>query len=142
MLHAPPRGFLLVARLYPEESVGDCSWLPTGQESRLIATASISFHPDTRETFLSAKPPDEDAYLANIAVDPSFRRRGVARHMLESCELLAIQQGFRCIYLHVRLGDSAALQLYTTAGYTVTHEDSWLVKLQGRTPTSLLRKMM
>ena len=140
MLNAPPRGVLLVGRLYPLDSEDECPWLPPGQKSRLIATASISFHPDTRESFLSAKPPDEDAYLANIGVDPSFRRHGVARKMLECCEKLAQDQSCSSIYLHVRLGDIGPLNLYTSAGYSVVYEDSWLLKLRGRTPTALMCK--
>jgi ribosomal protein S18 acetylase RimI-like enzyme len=139
MLASPPRGALLVARLRPADPSAT-SWLRPDQSSRLVATASISLHPDTRESFLSLKPPEEDAYLANIAVDPSFRRKGIARAMLHACEQVAVARGFQRLYLHVRLGDDAARALYETSGYAEVLADSWLVKLRGITPTALLCK--
>lgn len=48
--------------------------LPAGQDSRLAATVALSFSRDTREEFPTLQPPDEGAYLSNMAVDPSFRR--------------------------------------------------------------------
>ncbi len=143
----PPKGVFLVGRLHPHNSdtnteteTAETSWLPQGQTSRLIATASISFHPDSRETFQSLQPPDNDAYLCNIAVDPKFRRQGIARQMLRACEEIAAAQGYTRFYLHVRLGDDAARSLYETSGYTVVDEDSILVKLRGRTPICLMLK--
>lgn len=149
-----PKGIFLVGRLHPllaatnstdtstapEEQNALPAWLPEGQVSRLIATASISFHPDSRETFQSLQPPDSDAYLCNIAVDPKFRRRGIARKMLAACEALAAKQGYKRFYLHVRLGDTAARSLYETSGYVVVEEESFLVKLTGRTPVCLMVK--
>jgi ribosomal protein S18 acetylase RimI-like enzyme len=152
MLIMSPKGVFLVGRLHPTttESTTESttpatpaeavSWLPEGQTSRLIATASISFHPDSRENFKSLQPPDRDAYLCNIAVDPKFRRQGIARQMLGACESLAALQGYKRFYLHVRLGDDAARLLYETSGYTVVDEDSFLVKLTGRTPVCLMVK--
>ena len=139
MLDSPPRGALLVGRLFPE-TPSNVDWLRPNTDSRLIATAAISFDPISRDSFLSLKPPDNEAYLCNIAVDPNFRRQGVARKMLAVCEALAKQRGFGKFYLHVRLGDEAARTLYDSSGYTEVDADSWLVKLRGRTPTALLVK--
>lgn len=140
MLTMSPKGIFLVGRLHPTKTTAATtapsavSWLPEGKTSRLIATASISFHPDSRETFQTLQPPDNDAYLCNIAVDPKFRRQGIARQMLASCETLAAQRGYKRFYLHVRLGDVSARSLYETSGYVVVDEESFLVKLTGRTP--------
>jgi ribosomal protein S18 acetylase RimI-like enzyme len=136
----PPKGVFLVGRLQPLENPTQTFFLPEGQTSRLIATASISFHPDSRETFQSLQPPDNDAYLCNIAVDPKFRRQGVARSVLNASESLAAKLGYPRFYLHVRLGDDAARSLYESSGYTVVDEDSFLVKLRGRTPVCLMVK--
>lgn len=144
MLTSPPKGVFLAGRLHPlknDDTEAEAkTWLPQGQTSRLIATASISFHPDSRETFQSLQPPDSDAYLCNIAVDPKFRRQGIARKMLAACEALAAAQGYKRFYLHVRLGDTAARSLYETSGYVVVQEESILVKLTGRTPICLMVK--
>jgi len=147
MVTMSPKGIFLVGRLHPFTETATAaptatavSWLPEGKTSRLIATASISFHPDSRETFQSLQPPDNDAYLCNIAVDPKFRRQGIARQMLAACEALAAEQGYKRFYLHVRLGDVSARSLYETSGYVVVEEESFLVKLTGRTPVCLMVK--
>lgn len=140
MLSMPPKGVFLVGRLHPDNPATAESWLPPGQTSRLVATASISFHPDSRDTFQTLQPPDADAYLCNIAVDPKFRRRGLARRMLAACEAMAADRGFGRFYLHVRLGDDAARALYETSGYREVDTDTWLLKLRGITPKALLVK--
>ncbi|KAI8109044.1 hypothetical protein M9435_005460 [Picochlorum sp. BPE23] len=142
MLDRMPEGAMLVGKMHPVVADEDPSpsWLPEGQESRIVATASISFCSKSRENFLSLKPPDDDAYLCNIAVDTSFRRMGLAKHMLQCVEHFSQSQGYHTIYLHVRLGDEAAMSLYEQAGYKQVAADSWLVKLQNRTPNALYCK--
>ncbi|GAB4824066.1 hypothetical protein N2152v2_011112 [Parachlorella kessleri] len=136
MLGQPPLGILLVVRLSPT----DASLLPEGQESRLIATVALSFARRTREEFPSLQPPDDAAYLSNMAVDPAFRRQGIARLLLQASEELCAARGFREIYLHARLGDDPAVQLYESAGYALVDKDSFLVKLRGIQPRSLMSK--
>lgn len=79
MLDRMPEGAFLVGRLYPKQMQDGSApdWLPDGQESRVIATAAISFDPKSRENFLSQKPPDDEAYLCNIAVVRVCMRDGI-----------------------------------------------------------------
>lgn len=148
MVNMPPRGVFLVGRLHPSSSPSPASsspppsWLPPKQESRLLATASISFDPISRDTFQTLRPPDHEAYLCNIAVDPKFRRRGIARKMLVACEELTKSRGFRTLYLHVRMGDEGARALYESSGFVEVDSDSWLVKLRGMTPSTLMVKSL
>jgi GNAT superfamily N-acetyltransferase len=109
---------------------------------RVVATASLSFCDTSRESFKSLKPPDDAPYLCNIAVDPAFRRKGIARRMLIHVEDYCREHGWSQVYLHVRLGDDAARSLYDTSGYVEVASDSWLVKLQNRTPNALLCKTL
>ncbi len=109
---------------------------------RVVATASLSFCDTSRESFKSLKPPEDAPYLCNIAVDPSFRRKGIARRMLTHVEDYCRQHGWDQVYLHVRLGDDAARSLYDTSGYKEMASDSWLIKLQNRTPNALLCKQL
>lgn len=163
MLRAPPHAALLVARLFPpatdaatansggggeteqqqqqqQSEVPD--WMPPNQDSRLIATGTLSLHPVARETFETLQPPHQHAYICNIAVDPKFRRQGYARRILAACEDLARECGHTEVYLHVRLADDAAQQLYMSSGYEEVAADAWLVKLRGITPRSLMRKSL
>lgn len=52
----------------------DPALLPPGKDSRLVGTVSLSFDASSREAFASLAPPEDEAYLANMAVDPKFRR--------------------------------------------------------------------
>jgi ribosomal-protein-alanine N-acetyltransferase len=58
--------------------------------------------------------PDELEIL-NIAVDPPFRRRGVARSLIQ--RLLANYRG--TVWLEVRQSNGAARQLYHALGFQV-----------------------
>ena len=52
----------------------DAELLPPGADSRLVGTVALSFARSTREDFPTQQPPDAEAYLSNMAVDPAFRR--------------------------------------------------------------------
>ncbi len=81
-------------------------------------------------------------YLSNMAVDVRLRRQGHARRMLATAEALSAARGFAAIYLHARLTDEAAQELYLSSGYEVVDQDSFLVKLRGITPRALMRKLL
>ena len=59
----------------------------------------------------------EDAELADIAVAPGFRRRGVAREMLARLEELARAAGAERVLLEVRVSNAPAMRLYLDRGY-------------------------
>jgi ribosomal protein S18 acetylase RimI-like enzyme len=166
MLRAPPEGVLLVARLEPLEEGGGggegaadagdadaeasdgaspstrAAWLPPGQATRLVATASLSLAPASREAFPTLSPPDSAAYVCNVATDPAFRRRGLARAALAAAERLAAAAGHEDVFLHVRLADAPARALYASAGYAAVAEDNALARLRGITPRALLAKRL
>lgn len=141
MLTAQPKGLFLVGKLFPNENEQP-DWLKPNTDSRIIATAALSFHSDSREQFATLPPPENAAYLCNIAVDPTFRRKGYARTMLAACEKIASSKGFTELYLHLRLVDAAARSLYESSGYNQLNADSWLIKLRGLTPSALMVKRL
>ncbi len=59
----------------------------------------------------------EDADIANVAVAPAFRRRGIARQILESLEKRAASAGVGRIFLEVRVSNAPAMALYLKCGY-------------------------
>ena len=61
-----------------------------------------------------------EAHIVNIAVHPSFRRRGVARAILAHLTALAGEQGADKLLLEVRASNDAALGLYGSSGFTRT----------------------
>ncbi len=93
--------------------------------SNLVATVELSVRladtwactGGTRKSF---------AYLSNLAVDPQYRRQGVARGLLNSCEKVTREWGFKDLYLHVLENNYQARQLYFKLGYRMHQvESSW-----------------
>lgn len=58
-----------------------------------------------------------EADLANIAVSPSFRRRGAANALLDYLEGEAKKRGTERIFLEVRVSNAPAMRLYLSRGY-------------------------
>ena len=56
--------------------------------------------------------------MANVAVHPDYRRRGIAREMVRASDELAKVAGAGSIYLQVERHNRAALGLYRSMGYT------------------------
>ncbi len=59
----------------------------------------------------------ENAHLSLLAVHPYYRRRRVARNLLERLEDIARRSGFGEIRLEVRTGNHAAREFYRELGY-------------------------
>jgi len=55
--------------------------------------------------------------ISGIAVDPSRRRRGVGRALLDAAVAEARARGARRLTLHVLAGNDAAVRLYRAAGF-------------------------
>lgn len=60
----------------------------------------------------------EEAHILNLCVRPEWRRRGLARRMLDELLELARVDGAREAFLEVRPSNDAALRLYRTTGFT------------------------
>ena len=69
-------------------------------------------------------PEGGEAELLRIAVDPSARRKGLARTLLRAAEADLRNLGIRSLHLEVRLSNAAARTLYESEGW----------RLQGRRP--------
>ena len=58
-----------------------------------------------------------EAFMDNLAVFPAFRRRGVARTLLQAVRQHAAERGISRIALEVRRSNLAAQNLYISLGY-------------------------
>ena len=74
--------------------------------------------PATRSRYAPAEALPRRPYVANLAVLSRYRRRGIARQLLQACEQQALAWGYAHIYLHVEETNAAARALYGSAGYT------------------------
>jgi [ribosomal protein S18]-alanine N-acetyltransferase len=59
----------------------------------------------------------DEIHVATFAVDPNYRRMGIARRLLASSLLEAIHSGGTKSFLEVRAGNLAARTLYSKFGY-------------------------
>ena len=59
----------------------------------------------------------DERHLVNFAVDPSFRRQGIGRQMLEGVIGRARDEGATMVTLEVRATNEAARGLYREAGF-------------------------
>lgn len=58
--------------------------------------------------------------VLNIAVDFPYRRKGLAKRMIQQLVAFAMRQGCRQIVLDVRKTNQAAIQLYQSMRFTIT----------------------
>lgn len=58
-----------------------------------------------------------EAHILNLCVDPSYRRHGIAAHMLGELIEIAMQSGARTAFLEVRPSNPGAIALYEGAGF-------------------------
>jgi ribosomal protein S18 acetylase RimI-like enzyme len=75
------------------------------------------------------------AYLSNLAVSPSARRRGLGLRLVRAAEAAAAAWGCRAVALHVCPSNAAAVALYTAAGYRAVEagrQPAWQARLEGR----------
>ena len=59
----------------------------------------------------------DEGFITNVAVDPTARRRGVARALLADLRNYGQSRGLYRITLEVRVSNVAAIALYEGAGY-------------------------
>jgi ribosomal protein S18 acetylase RimI-like enzyme len=109
------------------------------QESNVIGTIEVS----NRTTIYHPTVPRRYAYIANLAVDNSYRSLGIGRQLVTQCELIARDWGFGHIYLHVMADNQAANHLYTKLGFEMIDSDlSWHLLPWKRASRLFLRKTL
>lgn len=63
----------------------------------------------------------EECHILNVAVDPSFRRLGLAKMLVRTAAREALRKGIHKILLDVRKSNQPALALYQGLGFVITH---------------------
>jgi ribosomal protein S18 acetylase RimI-like enzyme len=56
-------------------------------------------------------------YLSDLSVDPDWRRNGIASHLIEECERLAVRMGKNELYIRVERNNTPAIYMYQGLGY-------------------------
>lgn len=110
------------------------------RREQVVGTAEVSFVAATRSTY-QLQPPDEHAYMCNLAVAETHRRMGCGSLLLASCEELAVLFGKEELYVHVRLVDEPARKMYRKTGYHMWKMEGPMMSI-GRRRRALLRKKL
>lgn len=66
-----------------------------------------------------------ELYLDSLAVEPDYRRRGIARLLLAATKRKADQMGMPCVGLLVDKGNPAGERLYASAGFQYANDSRW-----------------
>lgn len=65
--------------------------------------------------------------VANVCVEPSYRKKGIASEMLKEIERMQISKGIRDIFLQARLANPETLDFYRRRGFRVTdYRETWV----------------
>ena len=92
-----------------------------------VGVVGLSFGLASRQQFTSLVPPDNVAYLSELAVSSGARRAGVATALMDAAEAFSCMMGFESLYLHCRYSDKGAFDLYAKRGYVVSKSDPALL---------------
>ena len=104
-------------------------------KSSIAGTVEISL----RNSFWS--PRSQYPYISNLAVKNIYRRRGIARQLLNKCERIASSWGYDAIQLHVLSHNNSAKQLYLNSGYKIVDKQPhWNGFFEPNCSRLLLRK--
>ncbi len=109
------------------------------QRDRIVGTIEVAM----RSPNLWQSRTTRYLYISNLAVQPSYRRLGIAYQLLTACEKVAKDWGFVDLYLHVLENNAEARQLYQKLGYRIdSKEFSPMLWLFRRPPQLFLRKRL
>ncbi|WP_157218709.1 GNAT family N-acetyltransferase [Flavisphingomonas formosensis] len=67
---------------------------------------------------------DDDVLIENVAVDPSFQKRGYGRKMVTYAEQLARAAGLTTVRLYTNQRFEENLHLYASLGYEIEREEA------------------
>lgn len=96
---------------------------PDKNSIMLIAKVRSLTSPSTGRNvigFIAARLIADELHINNVAVRPRYRRRGIAKKLLELAINEAAGKGARIAFLEVRAGNTPAQSLYERCGFKVS----------------------
>jgi ribosomal protein S18 acetylase RimI-like enzyme len=125
--------FLSLESTYPQPAVGAVHSMLVAcrqTDGKVLGFAEIDGRP-TQDKDASPRP-----YMCNLAVSTKWRRRGLAKALVQHCEEKVLAWGRTDMYLKVREANDAATDMYKGLGYDVQ-----LIKMEemrGKPPQSIV----
>ena len=109
---------------------------PAARSEIVVGTVELSLRRDW------LRSPSVSTYISNLAVRPHYRRRGVARRLLQASDRVARNWATGNLSLHVMEDNRAARELYKANGYHLHRVEMDWGLLWGTPRRLLLRKVL
>ena len=89
------------------------------ENEKLIGNVNISLYQDNKNKIL---------FISNVAVHPDFRKKGVARQLIQQVVDYAFQFHFSSVWLQVRIENEIAYRIYSSMGFKEwSNRDTWVL---------------
>lgn len=99
-----------------------CLPLENTSQSLIVGTVEVAVKYVSGRVIAPMKLP----YISNLAVAPDYRRLGIARQLLQRCEVQVQRWHYGSIGLHVLETNQGAMELYRQLGYQVQQTEQTL----------------
>ena len=90
---------------------------------KIVATAAVRGYDKDYEFFKDIYSKDDTASIWRLLVDEEYRRKGLARMLIEAIESFARAEGYKRIYLNTHRYLEAAIPFWKSLGYEITVEE-------------------
>lgn len=90
----------------------------TSELTNPLALWIVAVDGDTLCGYVGSQAVMGEADMMNIAVDPAWRRRGIARELVLELIRQLKKTGVHCLTLEVRASNAPAIALYESMGFT------------------------
>jgi ribosomal-protein-alanine N-acetyltransferase len=82
-----------------------------------VACVASAGAPPVIGGFVLAQVAADEAEILTVAVAPEWRRKGIARRLVERAQRDAARRGARMLFLEVAASNAGAIALYASAGF-------------------------
>ena len=91
--------------------------------NKIVATAAVRGYDKDYEFFKDIYSKEDTASIWRLLVDEEYRRKGLARMLIEAIESFARAEGYDRIYLNTHRYLEAAIPFWKSLGYEITVEE-------------------
>lgn len=92
-------------------------------EDKIVATIGIRAYDKDFEFFRGVYSSDDTASIWRLMVDRDYRRKGIARLLVDKVEDFASNKGYDRIYLHTHRYLESGLPFWKSRGFVITVEE-------------------
>lgn len=90
----------------------------SGEVSNPLSLWIVALDGERVVGYIGSQSVIDQADMMNIAVDPDYRRRGIAERLVGALESKLKERGIKSLFLEVRVSNEPARTLYEKIGFT------------------------